>query len=265
MTQRAIDPPICIALDFSDLDEAKRIIDLLADRVQVFKVGLQLFTAAGPAAVEAVHARGRDVFLDLKVHDIPNTATGAVRSAAGLGVRFLTIHGSGGREMVRAAVKATVGGRPNLLVVSVITSLDEASLAETGVGRGISAQVDAMAALAAEEGAPGLVLGAGEVARIRTAHPDLFLLVPGMRPAWASATRGPGGLPRQDDQKRMGTPAEAVADGANLVVLGRAVTAADDPAEATDRVLDEVAGGGVGMSRGAGGSGGSPPREGVTA
>jgi orotidine-5'-phosphate decarboxylase len=160
--------------------------------------------------------------------------------------------------MVHAAVKAAPDGRPNLLVVSVITSLDEAALADTGVTRGISAQVDVMASLAAEEGAPGLVLGAAEVARIRAAHPDLFLLVPGMRPAWASAARGSGVLPRQDDQKRMGTPAAAVADGANLIVLGRAVTAADDPAEATDRVLEEIAGGGVGISPRAGGLGGLP-------
>lgn len=231
MTRRPIDPPICIALDTSDLDDAKRTIDALADRIAVFKVGLQLFTAAGPAAVEAVHARGREVFLDLKVHDIPNTAAGAVRSAFGLGVRFLTIHGSGGREMVRAAVGATEGGRPELLVVSVITSLDEAALQETGVRRTLSDQVDAMAELAVQEHAPGVVLAAGEVARVRAAHPDLFLLVPGMRPAWAAT----------GDQKRTGTPAAAIAHGADLIVLGRAVTAADDPVGATDRVLDELA------------------------
>lgn len=226
-----IDPPVAIALDTSDLDDAKRTIDALADRIAVFKVGLQLFTAAGPAAVEAVHARDRDVFLDLKVHDIPNTAAGAVRSAVSLGVRFLTIHGSGGREMVRAAMGATERGRPSLLVVSVITSLDESALRATGVERTLSDQVDAMAELAAAEDAPGLVLAAGEVARVRAKHPDLFLLVPGMRPAWAAT----------GDQKRTGTPASAIADGADLIVLGRAVTAAKDPVDATERVLDELA------------------------
>ena len=231
MPREPIDPPICIALDTSDLDDAKRTIDALADRIRVFKVGLQLFTAAGPAAVDAVHARGRDVFLDLKVHDIPNTAAGAVRSAVGLGVRFLTIHGSGGRDMVRAAVGETEGGLPRLLVVSVITSLDERALRETGVGRTLSEQVDAVAELAVQEAAPGLVLAAGEVARVRAKHPDLFLLVPGMRPAWAAA----------GDQRRTGTPAAAIADGADLIVLGRAVTAADDPVDATDRVLAELA------------------------
>jgi orotidine-5'-phosphate decarboxylase len=230
MTRSRIDPPVAIALDYPSLDEAKRTIDLLADRVQVFKVGLQLFTAAGPAAVDAVHAAGRDVFLDLKAHDIPNTVAGCVRSAAGLGVRFLTIHGSGGEAMVRAAVDATDGGMPQLLVVSVLTSLDEPSMQATGIARGLSEQVDAIARLAVQQGAPGLVLGSAEVARVRADHPDLFLLVPGMRPAWASAA----------DQKRTGTPARAVADGADLIVLGRAVTAADDPADAMDRVLDEL-------------------------
>lgn len=231
MTARdKIDPPIAIALDHASLDDAKRTIDLLADRVQVFKVGLQLFTAAGPAAVEAVHAAGRDVFLDLKANDIPNTVAGCVRSAAGLGVRFLTVHSAGGRAALVAAVAATDRGRPRLLVVSVLTSHGRADLMEIGVTSDVSDQVDAMAKLAVSAGAPGLVLGATEVARVRSAHPDLFLLVPGMRPAWASA----------DDQKRTGTPAQAVADGADLLVLGRAVTGADDPDSAMDRVLDEL-------------------------
>ncbi len=231
-----IHPPVAIALDFATLDEAKRTVDRLGDRVQIFKVGLQLFTAAGPAAVEAVHAAGREVFLDLKAHDIPNTVAGCVRSAAGLGVRFLTIHGAGGRAMVRAAVDATVDTKPQLLVVSVLTSLDAQSMQATGIGRGLSEQVDAMAALAVEERVPGLVCGSAEVARVRAAHADLFLLVPGMRPAWAAT----------GDQKRTGTPARAVADGADLIVLGRAVTAADDPGAAMDRVLDELRPGGYG-------------------
>ena len=229
-TRDPIDPPIAIALDYATLDSAKRTIDLLADQVRIFKIGFQLFTAAGPDAVDAVHAAGREVFLDLKVLDIPNTAAGAVRSAVALGVRFLTVHGSGGQEMLRAAVEATDAGLPELLVVSVVTSLDDAALRATGVERGVGAQVDAMAELAVRTGAPGLVCGSAEVARVRAAHPDLFLLIPGMRPAWASA----------GDQKRTGTPARAVADGADLLVIGRAVTAADDPAAAMDRVLDEL-------------------------
>jgi orotidine-5'-phosphate decarboxylase len=230
MTTR-IDPPVCIALDVSSLDEAKRLVDGLAGLVPVFKVGLQLFTAVGPAAVEAVHAAGREVFLDLKIGDIPQTAIGAVRSASGLGVRFLTIHSSGGREMVRAAIEAADGGRPNILVVTALTSLNDNSVREIGVGRSVSDQVDAMASLAAEEGAPGIVLGAGEVARVRSAHPGLFLLVPGIRPAGADL----------GDQKRVGTPAAVVADGADLMVLGRAVTQAPDPTLALEAVLDEIA------------------------
>jgi orotidine-5'-phosphate decarboxylase len=227
---KTIDPPICIALDVSTLDEAKLLVDELAELVPVFKVGLQLFTAAGPAAVEAVHAAGREVLLDLKIGDIPQTAIGAVRSASVLGVRFLTIHSSGGREMVKAAVEAAEG-RTDLLVVTALTSLNDDSLQEIGIARSISDQVDAMAALAADEGAPGIVLGAGEVARVRPAHPDLFFLVPGIRPVGADL----------DDQKRVGTPGAVVADGADLIVLGRAVTQAADPGRALEAVLAEIA------------------------
>jgi orotidine-5'-phosphate decarboxylase len=225
-----IDPPVCIALDVDELDDARRIVDLLADRVRVFKVGLQLFTSVGPAAIGLVHSSGRDVFLDLKVNDIPNTAVGAVRAAARHGVRFLTIHSSGGREMLRAAVEAAGDDGPRLLVVSALTSLDDDALHEIGIAKTASEHVAAMAELAVGAGAPGLVLGAAEVARTHAAYADLFLLVPGMRPAWAAT----------GDQRRTGTPAQAVADGADLIVLGRAVTASDDPADALTRVLDEI-------------------------
>jgi orotidine-5'-phosphate decarboxylase len=231
MTKSSFDPPITVALDVPSLDEAKRTLDAIGDKLTIFKVGLQLFTAAGPAAVHEVTSRGFDVFLDLKAHDIPNTVAGCVASAAGTGARLMTIHGAGGRAMISAALDATVGGRPELLVVSVLTSLDQGDLTEFGVGRSVSDQVDAVAAIAAKEGAPGLVLGSSEVARVRANYPELFLLVPGMRPAWAS----------KGDQKRTGTPKQAIADGADLIVLGRAVTQADDPGEAVDRVLEELA------------------------
>lgn len=231
MTARSrFDPPITVALDYPSLDEAKRLLDAIGDKVRIFKIGLQLFAAAGPAAVREVTSRGFDVFLDIKAHDIPNTVAGAVASAAGLGARLMTVHGSGGRAQIAAALDATVAGKPEILVVSVLTSLDEGDLAETGIGRGVSDQVDAIAALAAKEGAPGLVLSASEVGRVRTNHPDLFLLVPGMRPAWAA----------KGDQKRTGTPKQALQDGADLIVLGRAVTQAPDPAAAVDRVLEEI-------------------------
>lgn len=235
---RSVDPPVCIALDVSTVDEAKRLVDGLSELVPVFKVGFQLFTAVGPAAVDIVHAAGREVFLDLKIGDIPQTAIGAVKSAGGLGVRFLTIHSTGGREMVKAAVEAAEG-KTNILVVTALTSLNDESLHEIGVGRTISEQVDAMAALAVEEGAPGIVLGASEVTRVRSAHQDLFLLVPGIRPAGADL----------GDQKRVGTPGAVVGDGADLIVLGRAVTQAPDPARALRAVLAEIeqAANGVGV------------------
>lgn len=224
------DPPITVALDYASLDEAKRTLDAIGDKLKIVKIGLQLFTAAGPAAVHEATSRGFDVFLDLKAHDIPNTVAGTVASAAGIGARLMTIHGAGGRAMIADALDATSQGRPELLVVSVLTSLDQGDLSEFGVERSVSEQVDTVADIAAKEGAPGLVLASTEVARVRGRHPDLFLLVPGMRPGWA--TKG--------DQKRTGTPKQALADGADLIVLGRAVTQADDPAEAIDRVLEEI-------------------------
>jgi orotidine-5'-phosphate decarboxylase len=230
MSKSRFDPPITVALDFASLDEAKRALDQMGDKLAIYKVGLQLFTAAGPAAVREVTSRGFEVFLDLKAHDIPNTVAGAVASAAGIGARLMTVHGAGGRGMLSAALDATVDGRPELLVLSVLTSLDQGDLTEIGVTRSVSDQVDAVAAIAEKEGAPGLVLGASEVARVRQNHPDLFLLVPGMRPAWA----------QKGDQKRTGTPAEAIRDGADLIVLGRAVTQAEDPSAAIDNVLEEI-------------------------
>ena len=231
---RKIDPPVCIALDKPDLASAMPLIDELHERVAVFKVGLQLFTADGPAAVEAVLARGCDVFLDLKVNDIPNTAIGTVKSAAQLGARFLTVHANAGRATVEAAVQASnEAGGPQLLIVSVLTSLSDDELHEIGVPRNVSEQVDAMAGLATRAGATGLVLGADEVARVRASYPDLFLLVPGIRTAGSDA----------GDQRRVGTPRDVIADGADLLVLGRVVTAAGEPRKALDAVLDEIGNG----------------------
>ena len=230
---KKIDPPVCIALDKPDLDSAIALVDALHERVPVFKVGLQLFTAVGPAAVEAVLSRGRDVFLDLKLSDIPNTVAGATRSASALGARFLTVHGNAGRASVRAAVEAAGDTGPRILVLSVLTSLSDTDVADIGVPRSASDQVDLMAALAVAERAPGLVLGATEVARVRAAHPDLFLLVPGIRTADSAI----------GDQRRVGTARDVVADGADLIVLGRAVTAADDPSRALDGILDEIGNG----------------------
>lgn len=223
-----IEPPICIALDTPDLARATALVDALSPYINVFKVGLELFASAGPRAVEMVHERDKRVFLDLKLSDIPNTVAGATRAAKKLGVAFLTVHSNAGRASVRAAVEEA--GEVQVLVVSVLTSLDDSDLKELGVGRSTSAQVDAMAALAASQGASGLVLAAPEVSRIRAAHPGVFLLVPGIR----------AGQSDVGDQRRVGTAAEVVAAGADLLVLGRAVTTAKDPVEATRKILDDI-------------------------
>lgn len=224
-----IEPPICVALDTPDLAQALRIVDALKGEVPVFKIGLELFSAAGPPAVREVLGRGADVFLDLKINDIPNTAAGAVRAVSRLGASFVTVHGNSGRATVRAAVEAT--SEPlKVLVVSVLTSLNDDELLETGVDRTTGAQVAAMARVATEEGASGLVLASGEVAAVRARHGDLFLVTPGIRPAKAAV----------GDQRRVGTPGAAVSAGADLLVLGRAVTAAGEPRTALQAIVEEI-------------------------
>ena len=225
-----IDPPAAVARDVPDIDRARRLLDEVAGMVSVFKVGLELFTAEGPAAVREVQTRGADVFLDLKVNDIPKTVAGAVRSADRLGARFLTVHANAGRAAVRAAVEQADG--VEILVVSVLTSLGDAELADLGIGGSAADQVDAMADLAVEAGAAGLVLGAGEAAHVRARHPDLFLVTPGIRPASLNG----------DDQRRTGTPAAAIAAGADMLVLARAACDVPDPKAALEAILREIEG-----------------------
>jgi orotidine-5'-phosphate decarboxylase len=228
----SIEPPAAVALDVPDMDGARRLLDALAGMVPVFKVGLELFTAEGPAAVREVQERGAEVFLDLKCNDIPKTVAGAVRSAGRLGARYLTVHSNAGRAVIRAAVDEAGGRGVHILVVSVLTSLGDEELAELGVGRGAADQVDAMARLAAEEGAYGLVLGAGEAARVRAGQPDLFLVTPGIRPATLDG----------DDQRRTGTPAAAIRAGADMLVLARAACDVPDPRAALQAILAEIDG-----------------------
>ena len=226
-----IEPPVCVALDVRELGQALAIVDQLNGSVPVFKVGLELFAAQGPIVIEEIRSRGADVFLDLKVNDIPNQAAGAVRAAQDIGVGYLTVHSNAGRATVEAAVTAADDTTLKVLVVSVLTSLDEPALQEIGVARPLSTQVQAMADLAAALGAPGLVLSAQEVGAVRRAHEDLFLVTPGIRPLASAA----------GDQSRVGTPAAAVSAGADLLVIGRPITAADDPAAALRAILDEIA------------------------
>ena len=230
MRQR-VEPPAAVALDVPDIAHALRLLDATAGLVPVYKVGLELFTAEGPAAVREVQERGADVFLDLKANDIPKTVAGCVRSAARIGAKFLTVHSGAGRAAIRAAVDEA-GDALTILVVSVLTSLGDDELAELGVGRSAPDQVDAMARLAVEEGAGGLVLAAGEVARVRAEHPELFLVTPGIRPASLNG----------DDQRRTGTPAAAIAAGSDMLVLARAACDVADPRAALEDILLQIEG-----------------------
>jgi orotidine-5'-phosphate decarboxylase len=188
----------------------------------MLKVGLELFAAEGPPAVHAAAALGRPVFLDLKLHDIPNTVEGAARSAAALGASLLTVHASGGPRMVEAAVRGA-GDRVRVLAVTVLTSLDDEQLARVGLAGPAPAAVVRLARLAVEAGAGGLVCSPLEVAQVRAAvGPGPLLVVPGVRPPGSAA----------GDQARVAAPAEAVRAGADVLVLGRPLREAPDPAAA---------------------------------
>ncbi|WP_426955101.1 orotidine-5'-phosphate decarboxylase [Muricoccus radiodurans] len=226
---------VIAALDTADAAVAERWAAAVAPHVGLVKIGLELFCAAGPGVVARIGQR-RPVFLDLKFHDIPNTVAGAVRSACGLGPAMLTIHAGGGATMVAAARRAAeeAGGasRPAILAVTVLTSMDAATLAETGVAGGPAQQVLRLARVALEAGADGLVCSPQEVALIRAAHgAGPLLVVPGVRPA--GAARG--------DQARLATPAEAAAAGADWLVVGRPITQAADPAGAAAAIVAELA------------------------
>jgi len=226
-----------VALDVPSAADALRLVDRLGRECRFYKIGNELFTAAGPEIVRQVRAKGADVFLDLKFHDIPNTVAGGVRSAAAMGARLVTVHATGGAAMLEAAVKAAGDqNRCGILAVSILTSLTGAEVA-TAWGREDSldptAEVLRLAGLAAAAGAHGLVCS-GKEARAVTDRmgPRLNVLVPGVRAAGTGA----------QDQARVVTPREAAEAGARYIVLGRAVTAAPDPAEAFSRISAEIAG-----------------------
>jgi orotidine-5'-phosphate decarboxylase len=213
---------ICAAVDFPSWREAEPFARAVAPEVGMLKVGLELFAAEGPPVVRAAEALGRPVFLDLKLHDIPNTVEGAARSAASSGASLLTVHAAGGDEMVRAAVRGAAG-RVRILAVTVLTSLDDEALSRIGLAGPAAEAVLRLARLAVGAGADGIVCSPHEVAAVRRAvgHGPL-LVVPGVRPA--GAARG--------DQARVATPAEAVAAGADVVVIGRPLREGGDPAGA---------------------------------
>jgi len=222
-----------IALDVPTIDAARALVDRLGPRADFVKVGLELYTAEGPRVVEWLQGAGKRVFLDLKLHDIPSTVKGAARSAASMGVSLLTVHGYGGAAMVEAAVEGA-GERTGILVVTVLTSLDARGLG-VALGREVEemgAEVTRLAGVAHVARAHGVVCSGHEVRAVRMTHPELRPLVPGIR-LDGGATH---------DQSRVVTPERAAADGAAYLVLGRAVTAAEDPAIALEGVLRTLGG-----------------------
>jgi orotidine-5'-phosphate decarboxylase len=224
---------LIVALDVPDAPAAVRLAARLEDTCQWFKVGMELFTSAGPAVIEPLLSRGHSVFLDLKFHDIPNTVAGAVRSAAALGVHMLTVHAAGGPAMLAAAHAALQGlpNPPQLLAVTVLTSMDSAQLAATGISNSPASHVEALAEMALAQNIRGFVCSPQEAARLRAlTGPEGILVIPGIRPAGA----GTG------DQKRIATPAEALRLGASYLVIGRPITQAPDPAEAAQAILREM-------------------------
>ena len=220
-------------LDFATLAEARVAATRLAPAVGVLKVGLELFVSEGPAAAALGRELGLDVFLDLKLHDIPETVERAVASAAALGVRYLTVHATGGVEMLRRAVKsAALAPRPmTILAITVLTSLDEGDLRAQGVDATASEQVLRLAQVAWSAGVRGFVTSPAEARALRAAlGPEALLVTPGIRPIGAVA----------GDQKRIATPTSAIADGADLLVVGRPIRDAADPVAAAGAVVAEI-------------------------
>jgi orotidine-5'-phosphate decarboxylase len=221
---------LIVALDVPDAKAAQRLIQQIGNKAVFYKVGLQLFTAEGPGFVAELVRSGHKVFLDLKLHDIPNTVSHAIQAATGLGVSMLTVHAGGGVEMLKAAVEAA-GSQLDILAVTVLTSLNDLRLQEVGVGGGTTDQVLRLAALARTAGCQGVVASPREVSQLRKALGEGPVIVsPGIRPA------GVG----KNDQERVATPREAIRSGASYLVVGRPITHAADPVQAIEGILAEM-------------------------
>ncbi|MFA6056157.1 MAG: orotidine-5'-phosphate decarboxylase [Thermodesulfovibrionales bacterium] len=234
----AIDKMI-LALDVAESYHALEIVDKFKDYINIFKVGLELFTAAGPRVVDEIHQRGKKVFLDLKFHDIPNTVTKAALSATRLGVYMFNVHASGGFEMMRKCRDSVVEmclkenlERPKILGVTVLTSLSKEILAdELGIQYGLRTHVRHLSSLALKAGLDGVVASAREVELIRNHCGKGFIIVtPGIRPSWTPP----------DDQKRTLTPKEAIREGSDYLVIGRAVLQQPDPIKAVELISLEI-------------------------
>jgi orotidine-5'-phosphate decarboxylase len=222
---------IIVALDVSTKEEALNLLEQLLHPISFFKVGLQLYTAEGPEIVRTISSTGAKVFLDLKLHDIPNTVARTVERVNALGAQALTIHLSGGSDMVRAASEARGAGML-LLGVTVLTSATEKTLREIGVAHGMDNQVLRLATLGVEYGINGLVASARELEMLRRQFGTRVKLVaPGIRPSWSLA----------GDQKRAMTPRQALEAGADYLVIGRPITSHPRPREAVDKILQELA------------------------
>src|SRR5882672_4299858 len=224
---------LIVALDVSSAAAAQKIVAAVGGLVSTFKVGMQLYTAEGPGVVRDLVASGRRVFLDLKYHDIPNTVAAAVREAGALGVDMLTVHASGGSKMLRAATEAAKAAKPDLLVlaVTVLTSMDDADLAEVAPGLPLPDQVLRLASLAQSQGCGGIVASAREAPALRSRlGKDFVIVTPGVRPAGAG----------HGDQARVVTPTQAFAAGASHIVVGRPITEAADVSAEVRSILAQI-------------------------
>jgi orotidine-5'-phosphate decarboxylase len=234
--------PILVALDVDGPDAARTLADGLRGAVGGFKIGMQLFTSAGPGVVRSFVEQGDRVFLDLKFHDIPNTVAGAVAAAAELGVWMVNVHAGGGRAMLEAARRGAVEGaarrggpRPLVIAVTVLTSMDADTLATIGIAESPLDHVVRLARLTQDAGLDGVVASPREVEAIRQAcGPDFCIVTPGIR--GGSAATGP------DDQQRTTTPADAIAAGSSYLVVGRPITGASSPRDAALAIEREIAG-----------------------
>jgi len=232
---KSVDPKdrLAVALDVPDARLALDLVDRLKDSCRWLKVGMELYYAAGNGLIEALRSRGYRIFLDLKLHDIPNSVAGGIHSVSKVGAELLTVHAAGGSAMLAAAVEAAkTPGSPRLLAVTLLTSMDAIGLASIGVPDTTVDQVLRLARLAKKSGINGMVCSADEVALLRAEMgPEAILVVPGIRPAGSSA----------EDQRRIATPTEAIARGASMLVVGRPITRAANPADAARSILQEIA------------------------
>jgi orotidine-5'-phosphate decarboxylase len=230
---RSAKDSLIVALDVGDAAEAKRLVSAVGPYAGYFKIGKQLFTAEGPHLVRELLEMGNRIFLDLKFHDIPNTVSGAVKSAAQLGASMLTVHALGGSAMLRAAADAaaTFTPKPLVLAVTVLTSMSDSDLEQIGLSGRVADQALRLGSLARNCGCDGVISSPKEVRALKRELGDGFTIVtPGVRPADS----------KRDDQSRIATPGEAIASGATHLVVGRPITAAKDAAAAAEKILKEI-------------------------